>query len=106
MLDQPPGTVGGNSTATLLREAREDDKNKAVVLRVNSPGGDAFASELIRREVELTKAAQESLQRTTEAQRLMAEGQDLCTQNEFAAGIKLLVQAHRLDEHNPISRSR
>ena len=55
--DQPPGTVGGESTATLLRQAREDDKNKAIVLRVNSPGGDAFASELIRREVELTKAA-------------------------------------------------
>jgi len=55
--DQPPGTVGGESTAKLLRQAREDDKNKAIVLRVNSPGGDAFASELIRREVELTKAA-------------------------------------------------
>jgi protease-4 len=55
--DQPPGTVGGESTAKLLREAREDDAVKAVVLRVNSPGGDAFASELIRREVELTKQA-------------------------------------------------
>ena len=55
--EQPPGTVGGESTAKLLRNAREDDKNKAIVLRVNSPGGDAFASELIRREVELTKAA-------------------------------------------------
>lgn len=55
--DQPQGTVGGVSTAKLLREARLDDAIKAVVLRVNSPGGDAFASELIRREVELTKAA-------------------------------------------------
>ncbi len=55
--DQPQGTVGGVSTAKLLREARLDDSVKAVVLRVNSPGGDAFASELIRREVELTKAA-------------------------------------------------
>jgi protease-4 len=55
--DQPPGTVGGESTAKLLRQAREDDAIKAVVLRVNSPGGDAFASELIRREVELTKQA-------------------------------------------------
>jgi protease-4 len=55
--DQPPGTVGGESTAKLLREARENDKIKAVVLRVNSPGGDAFASELIRREVELMKTA-------------------------------------------------
>ena len=55
--DQPAGTVGGDSTAKLLRLARENTKVKAVVLRVNSPGGDAFASELIRREVELTKAA-------------------------------------------------
>ncbi|HEY7873207.1 MAG TPA: signal peptide peptidase SppA [Rudaea sp.] len=55
--DQPPGAVGGKSTAELIRQAREDDHVKAVVLRVNSPGGDAFASELIRREVELTKLA-------------------------------------------------
>jgi protease-4 len=59
--EQPPGTVGGESTAKLLRQAREDEKNKAIVLRVNSPGGDAFASELIRREVELTKAAHKPL---------------------------------------------
>ena len=56
--DQPPGTVGGDSTAKLIRQARENDRVKAIVLRVNSPGGDAFASELIRREVELTKQAQ------------------------------------------------
>jgi len=55
--DQPPGTVGGESTAKLVRAAREDKRVKALVLRVNSPGGDAFASELIRREVDLTKAA-------------------------------------------------
>jgi protease-4 len=55
--EQPPGTVGGESTAKLLREAREDNRVRAIVLRVNSPGGDAFASELIRREVELTKLA-------------------------------------------------
>ena len=55
--DQPAGTVGGDSTAKLLRLARENSKVRAVVLRVNSPGGDAFSSELIRREVELTKAA-------------------------------------------------
>lgn len=48
---QPPGTVGGESTAALLREARDDDDVKAVVLRVNSPGGSAFASEIIRREI-------------------------------------------------------
>ncbi|MDR3386630.1 MAG: signal peptide peptidase SppA [Rudaea sp.] len=55
--DQPPGTVGGESTSALIRDAREDDKIKALVLRVNSPGGEVFASELIRREVELTRAA-------------------------------------------------
>jgi protease-4 len=55
--EQPPGTVGGVSTAELLREAREDDKVKALVLRVDSPGGEVFASEQIRREiVELKKA--------------------------------------------------
>ena len=53
--DQPPGTVGGQSTAELIRTAREDDRVRAIVLRVNSPGGDAFASELIRREIEVTK---------------------------------------------------
>ncbi len=55
--EQSAGTVGGESTAALLREAREDDNVKAVVLRVNSPGGEVFASEQIRREVELIKQA-------------------------------------------------
>ncbi len=55
--EQNPGMVGGESTAALLREAREDDNVKAVVLRVNSPGGEVFASEQIRREVELIKQA-------------------------------------------------
>ena len=55
--DAGPGTVGGASTAELIRKAREDDKVRALVLRVNSPGGSAFASELIRRELELTRAA-------------------------------------------------
>jgi protease-4 len=53
----PAGVVGGESTAELVRKAREDKSIKAVVLRVNSPGGSAFASELIRRELELTRAA-------------------------------------------------
>jgi protease IV len=53
----PAGVVGGESTAELVRKAREDDKIKAVVLRVNSPGGSAFASELVRRELELTRLA-------------------------------------------------
>lgn len=55
--EQSPGMIGGESTAELLREAREDDNVKAVVLRVNSPGGEVFPSEQIRREVELIKQA-------------------------------------------------
>lgn len=43
--------VGGDTIARLLREAYEDDSIKAVVLRVNSPGGSAFASEIIRQEL-------------------------------------------------------
>ncbi|WP_343730765.1 signal peptide peptidase SppA [Duganella sp.] len=52
-----PGSIGGDSTSKLIRLAREDDSIKAVVLRIDSPGGSAFASELIRRELELTRAA-------------------------------------------------
>jgi len=55
--NQKPGTIGGTSTAALLREARDNHNVKAVVLRVDSPGGSAFASEVIRQEVELLKAA-------------------------------------------------
>jgi len=54
---QPRGTVGGDTTAALLRQARNDDKVKAVVLRVDSPGGSAFASEVIRNEIEALKEA-------------------------------------------------
>ena len=59
MLDgeQPPGTIGGLSTAAMLREARDDDGIAAVVLRVDTPGGSAFASEQIYREVVAIKAA-------------------------------------------------
>ncbi|GAA4902380.1 signal peptide peptidase SppA [Ferrimonas pelagia] len=49
--EQPAGTIGGISTARLLREARQDDKIKAVVLRIDSGGGSAYASEQIRQEV-------------------------------------------------------
>lgn len=55
--EQPQGAVGGISTSELIRAAREDDAVKALVLRVDSPGGAVFASEQIRREVALTKAA-------------------------------------------------
>jgi protease-4 len=51
------GEVGGITTANLIRRAREDDQVKSLVLRVNSPGGSAYGSELIRREVELTRQA-------------------------------------------------
>jgi protease-4 len=54
---QPPGTIGGDSTAALVRRARQDDAVKAIVLRVDSPGGSAFASEIIRRECELAREA-------------------------------------------------
>ena len=53
----PPGAIGGQSTSNLIRAAREDSNIKAIVLRVDSPGGSAFASELIRRELELTRKA-------------------------------------------------
>lgn len=53
----PPGAIGGMSTANLIRKAREDDQIKALVVRVDSPGGSAFGSELIRQELELTRKA-------------------------------------------------
>lgn len=52
-----PGSVGGDSLADLIRQVREDETKAALVLRVDSPGGSAFASEIIRREVELTREA-------------------------------------------------
>ena len=53
---QPPGTIGGDSTAGLVRQARYDDDVKAIVLRVDSGGGSVFGSEVIRRELELARA--------------------------------------------------
>ena len=54
--EQPSGTIGGDSTAALIAEARNDDDVKAIVLRVDSGGGSAFASEVIRRELEKARA--------------------------------------------------
>lgn len=51
------GDIGGDSTAELLRQARQDDAIEAVVLHINSPGGSAFASEIVRQEIELLKEA-------------------------------------------------
>ncbi|GAB4223705.1 MAG: signal peptide peptidase SppA [Acidobacteriota bacterium] len=50
MGERPPGQIGSRSTGELIRRAREDDDVAAIVLRVDSPGGSAFASEEIRRE--------------------------------------------------------
>ena len=54
--DQPPGTVGAESTSRLIRKAVQDDRVKAIVLRVDSPGGGVLASEMIRRELEVAGA--------------------------------------------------
>jgi len=55
--DQPPGTIGGETVARLIRQARTDKNIKALVLRVDSPGGSVLASEQIYRElVELRNA--------------------------------------------------
>ncbi|HLN47892.1 MAG TPA: signal peptide peptidase SppA [Steroidobacteraceae bacterium] len=54
---QPPGRIGGESTSDLLRQARYDRTVKAVVLRVDSPGGSMFASEQILREVQALRKA-------------------------------------------------
>ena len=56
---QPPGTIGGDSTSRLIREAHEDEDVKAIVLRVDSGGGGVFASEQIR--LELLEAKEKGL---------------------------------------------
>ncbi len=53
--DQPEGSIGGDTLAALLQTAREDRQLKALVIRVDSPGGSAFASEVIRNELEETR---------------------------------------------------
>lgn len=55
--EQPEGTIGGDSLAALIREARQDESVKALVLRVDSGGGSAFASEIIRQELQLIRDA-------------------------------------------------
>ncbi len=47
--------IGEGSMRRAIKSAREDDKVKAIVLRVDSPGGSALTSDLIWREIELTK---------------------------------------------------
>ena len=48
---QPPGSIGGESLAQLVLQASRDDQIKALVLRIDSPGGSAFAAEQIRTEL-------------------------------------------------------
>ncbi|MEL7451187.1 MAG: signal peptide peptidase SppA [Pseudomonadota bacterium] len=55
--EQPPGTIGGDTLASVVRKARLDDDIKAVVLQIDSPGGSKFASEIAQRELKLLKAA-------------------------------------------------
>ncbi|HAU5065713.1 signal peptide peptidase SppA [Citrobacter amalonaticus] len=55
--EETPGNVGGDTTASQIRDARLDPKVKAIVLRVNSPGGSVTASEVIRSELAAARAA-------------------------------------------------
>ena len=54
--DQPPGTIGGDSLARLIRSTSKEDGVAAIVLRISSGGGSVFASEVIRREILNAKA--------------------------------------------------
>ncbi|EHU0582902.1 signal peptide peptidase SppA [Salmonella enterica] len=55
--EETPGNVGGDTTVSQIRDARLDPKVKAIVLRVNSPGGSVNASEVIRAELAAARAA-------------------------------------------------
>lgn len=55
--EETAGNVGGDTTASQIRDARIDPNVKAIVLRVNSPGGSVSASEVIRAELAAAKAA-------------------------------------------------
>jgi protease-4 len=52
---QPTGRIGGDTLSDLIRQARQDDEIKAMVIRIDSPGGNALASDIIRRELEITR---------------------------------------------------
>lgn len=51
------GSIGGDSLSALIKQARKDDSLKALVIRVDSGGGSAFASEIIRQEIQTTRDA-------------------------------------------------
>ena len=54
--EQPPGGIGGDTLAALIREARTDATIRALVLRIDSGGGSAFAADVIREELNLLQA--------------------------------------------------
>lgn len=55
--DDRKGTIGARAASELIQRARQDDEVKALVVRIDSPGGSASASELIREQLELTRKA-------------------------------------------------
>lgn len=55
--DERKGTIGARAASELIQRARQDDDVKAVVVRIDSPGGSASASELIREQLDLTRKA-------------------------------------------------
>ncbi|RYF47449.1 MAG: signal peptide peptidase SppA [Cytophagaceae bacterium] len=59
--EQPDGNIGGDTLAQLLRKAREDKDISALILRIDSGGGSAFASEVIRQEMQAVRAAGKSI---------------------------------------------
>ncbi len=56
--EAPRGGIGGDSLSALIRQANDDDTIKALVLRIDSGGGSAFASEIIRTELAAFKASE------------------------------------------------
>jgi protease-4 len=54
---QPAGRIGGTSLSALIRQTWKEDATHAIVLRIDSPGGSAFASDAIRRELEIARLA-------------------------------------------------
>lgn len=55
--EHPAGTIGGETLSRLIEDARENSAVKAVVLRIDSPGGSAAASERIRAQLAMTQRA-------------------------------------------------
>lgn len=55
--EQLEGNIGSATLSKLLQRSRDDEDIEALVIRVDSPGGSAFGSDIIRQEIELTRAA-------------------------------------------------